>query len=89
MEEKEYKSKKIELVFPGTSLENESEFIRELPGGKILKQCTASLDDITKWFGGYQVNSIELWINGAIQTEKIIRLGVSSKGEGGLKLTLY
>ncbi len=43
---------------------------------------------ITSWFKQYQVESIELWINGGIQTEGIIKLAVSAKGEGGLKLTL-
>ena len=90
MEEKEVQNnnKKIELVFPETNLEVESKFVRKSPGGKVLEQFSASIDDITSWFKQYQVETIELWISGGIQTEGIIKLAVSAKGEGGLKLTL-
>ena len=89
MEEKEVQNnKKIELVFPESNLEVESKFVRKGPGGKVLEQFSASIDDITSWFKQYQVETIELWISGVIQTEGIIKLAVSAKGEGGLKLTL-
>ena len=65
MEEKEVQNnnKKIELVFPETNLEVESKFVRKGPGGKVLEQFSASIDDITSWFKQYQVETIELWIS--------------------------
>jgi hypothetical protein len=88
MEQQEKKNKKIELVFPENTLEDESKFVKKGPGGKVLEQFSASIDDITSWFEQYQVETIELWISGGIQTEGIIKLAVSAKGEGGLKVTL-
>jgi hypothetical protein len=89
MEEREKKNKKIELVFPESGLDvTDDKFVRKGPGGKVLEQFSASIDDITSWFKQYQVETIELWISGGIQTEGIIKLAVSAKGEGGLKVTL-
>lgn len=82
------RKKKIELVFPESGLDvADDKFVRKA-GGKMLEQFSASVEDITSWFKQYQVETIELWINGGIQTEGIIKLAVSAKGEGGLKLTL-
>lgn len=82
-------NKKIQLVFPEREQELDADkWVRKGPGGKVLKHFTASIDDITSWFNQYQVESIEVWISGAVETEGIIKLAVSVKGEGGLKLTL-
>jgi hypothetical protein len=81
-------NKKIELVFPESDFEVEGKWVKKGPGGKMLNQFAASIDDISSWFTQYQVESIELWISGAVETEGIIKLAVSAKGEGGLKLTL-
>jgi hypothetical protein len=86
--DEEEKDKKIELVFPDNDLEVDSRFVKKGPGGKVVEQFAASIDDIIGWFKQYQVEMIELWITGGIQTEGIIKLAVSAKGEGGLKLTL-
>ncbi len=86
--EGEKENKKIELVFPESGLDvADDKFVRKA-GGKVLAQFSASVDDITSWFKQYQVETIELWISGGIQTEGIIKLAVSAKGEGGLKVTL-
>ena len=88
MEEGEKKNKKIELVFPESGLDVADDKFVKKAGGKVLEQFSASIDDIASWFKQYQVESIELWISGGIQTEGIIKLAVSAKGEGGLKVTL-
>lgn len=88
MEEKGYRNKKIELVFPEPSLEIESKFQRKDAAGNLMEQCAVDIEGMASWFKQYRVETIELWINGAIQTDKQIKLGVSTKGEGGLKLTL-
>ena len=77
----------VKLVFPESGLEDD-EWIKKGPAGNLLRKFSASIDDITSWFKQYQVDTIEVWISGIIETEGIIKLAVSAKGEGGLKLTL-
>lgn len=79
-------SKKIEFVFPESDLETRP--TKRGPEENILHRFSASIDDIASWFSKYEIESIELWISGAIETEGILKLAVSAKGEGGLKLTL-
>ena len=45
MEELAKKNKKIELVFPGSAIETDDEFVRKGPGGKVIQQFSASIDD--------------------------------------------
>jgi hypothetical protein len=78
----------VELVFPESGLEEDDKWIKKGPAGDMLRRFSASIDDITGWFKQYQVDTIEVWISGIIETEGIIKLAVSAKGEGGLKLTL-
>ena len=35
---------------------------------------SASMDEVTEWFKSYQVESIELWISGVIETSGITKL---------------
>lgn len=81
-------SEQVELVFPEGGLQDSDKWIKKGTTGEILRGFSASIDDITKWFKQYQVDSVELWISGIIETQGIIKLAVSAKGEGGLKLTL-
>jgi len=82
--------RKIELAFPKYEQEGDNdEFISK--GGKgegMVKHLSASIDDITEWFKQYQVESIELWISGLVETGGVTRLVVSAKGEGGLRVVL-
>ena len=55
---------------------------------RCLQKFATSIDDITNWFNQYDIETIELWISGGMETEGILKLAVSAKGEGGLKLTL-
>jgi hypothetical protein len=84
----ENKKKKIELIFPESDVEIENRPARRGPGGKMLQKFATSIDDITNWFNQYDIESIEMWISGGMETEGILKLAVSAKGEGGLKLTL-
>jgi hypothetical protein len=84
----ENNKKKIELIFPESDVEIESRPIRRGPGGKLVQKFATSIDDITNWFNQYDIQSIELWISGGLETEGILKLAVGAKGEGGLKLTL-
>ena len=57
-------------------------------GEGLAKHLSTSMDAITDWFKQYQVESIELWISGMMETGGITKLVVSAKGEGGLKVVL-
>ena len=81
-------SKRIELIFPETDIKMDDKPTKRGPSGKMLHSFSTSLDEITNWFNKYEIESIELWISGGIETEGLLKLAVSAKGEGGLKLTL-
>jgi hypothetical protein len=81
-------SKKIELVFPESDLGSENRTSRRGPAGKMLQKFVTGIDDIATWFNKYEIQSMELWISGGIETEEILKLAVSAKGEGGLKVIL-
>lgn len=79
--------KQIKLAFPKYE-EEEEEFLSKGKGGDLVKYLSTSMDEITNWFKQYEVDSIELSIGGAVETGGFLKLIVSAKGEGGLKVTL-
>lgn len=56
--------------------------------GEIKEATVAKLTDVLRWFKGYKVDSIELWIEASGKTENIVNLFVSAEGKGGMKVTL-
>ena len=78
---------KIELAFPKYEQED-GEFISKGPGEGLVKHLSTSMDSIADWFKQYQVESIELWISGMMETGGAVKLVVSAKGEGGLRVML-
>jgi hypothetical protein len=81
--------KKIELAFPKYEEEDDSKFISKSGTGEgLVKHLSTSMDAIADWFKQYQVESIELWISGLIETGGITKLVVSAKGEGGMRVML-
>lgn len=82
--------KRIELAFPKYEHEGDDDgYISKGGTGEgLVKHLSASIDDITDWFKQYQVESIELWISGLVETGGVTRLVVSAKGEGGLRVVL-
>jgi hypothetical protein len=87
MAERERKNKKVELAFPKYE-EEDQEYISKGKGEDLIKYLSTSMDEVANWFNQYQVDTIELSISGAIETEGMLKLIVSAKGEGGLKVTL-
>jgi hypothetical protein len=88
-EERNMDEKKIELAFPKYEEEdNNGEYISKGKGEGLVKHLSTSIDDIADWFKQYQVESIELWISGLVETGGITRLVVSAKGEGGMRVVL-
>lgn len=80
------KIKKIELVFPKISDDIQQQML--LPQKDTVKEFVATIDDIKDWFKSYDIDSIELWISGAIQTQGILKLILSASGQGGVLITL-
>lgn len=79
---------KIELVFPKYEQEEDGEYISKGRGEDLVKHLSTSMDSIADWFKQYQVESIELWISGMMETGGITKLVVSAKGEGGMRVML-
>jgi hypothetical protein len=80
---------KIELAFPKYEQEEDEQYISKGGTGEgLVKHLSTSMDAITDWFKQYQVESIELWISGMMETGGVTKLVVSAKGEGGLKVVL-
>lgn len=80
------KKKKIELAFP--KIEEHDEYVSKGGTKELLSLFSASMDEVTEWFKSYQVESIEMWISGIIESGGITKLLVSAKGEGGMKVVL-
>ena len=85
-----YSKNQIELAFPKVKLEDDdNKFISKGGGTKeLISFFSASMDEVNNWFKNYQVESIEMWISGVLETGGIIKLLVSAKGEGGMKVVL-
>jgi hypothetical protein len=77
---------KIELAFP--EYEEAGPYTSKGPGEGLVKRLSTSIDEIAEWFKQYQVESIELWISGMMETGGITKLVVSAKGEGGMRAML-
>ena len=87
--DKKNANSKIELAFPKYEQEENDHYISKGGTGEgLVKHLSTSMDSITDWFKQYQVEVIELWISGLIETGGVMKLVVCAKGERGLKLTL-
>ena len=81
--------RKVELAFPKYEQEEDGQYMSKGGTGEgLVKHLSTSMDVIMDWFKQYQVESIELWISGMMETGGITKLVVSAKGEGGLKVIL-
>ena len=78
----------IELAFPKIETKENDEYVSKGTGEGIVKHLSTSMDAIAGWFKQYQVESIELWISGLIESGGVTKLVVSAKGEGGMKVLL-
>ncbi len=78
--------KDVQLIFGSGSAENRP--VTRGLGEKAAQEFAASISEIELWFKQFQIDSIELWISGAVESGGVVKLFVSAKGEGGLKVTL-
>ena len=79
--------KKVELAFPKYEQED-GEFVSKGTDQGLVRHLSTSMDAISEWFKQYEIESIELWISGLIETGGITKLVVSAKGQGGMRVTL-
>jgi hypothetical protein len=54
-------------AFPKYEEQND-QFVSNGKGEGLVKTLSASIDEMTEWFRQNQVESIELWISGLIET---------------------
>lgn len=74
--------KKIQLVFP--KIKN----VQGIAIGDTAKSFVTTVEEIKDWFSLYDIDSIQVWISGAVQTGGILKLIVSASGQGGVAVTL-
>jgi hypothetical protein len=83
------REKEIELAFPKYEQEEDDQYISKGGSGEgLVKHLSTNMKTIGDWFKEYQVESIELWISGLIESGGITKLVVSAKGEGGMRVIL-
>lgn len=83
--ENKYKNK-IEWAFP--KYEEAGPYTSKGPGKDFIEHLSTSVDAISDWFKQYQVESIELWITGMMQTEGVTKLILGIKGKRGMSVRL-
>ena len=89
MKKQNANSKDVELAFPKYESEKDYQYISKGSTCEgMVKHLSTSMDSIADWFKQYQVESIELWISGLIESGTVTKLVVSAKGEGGMKVIL-
>ena len=78
-------SKKIQLVFPkiGNEVHEQITSLQNDTSGFVT-----SVDEIKNWFKSYDIDSIQVWISGVIETGGILKLVVSASGSGGVLVVL-
>ena len=84
---KESGENSIEILLPRVNEKEDDPYVSK-GTGKLMSMFSASMDEMTKWFKNYQIEFIELNINGVVESGSVTKLLVSAKGEGGLKVVL-
>jgi len=76
--------KDIELVFVPAGTDAS---LLPTGGKEILGELKVKLEEFLSWLTGFKVDSIEVWVSGTIETNGVLKIFVSAKGEGGMKIT--
>ena len=79
-------SKKIQLVFPKIDKETHQQIISTQKD--VMDGFVTNIDEIKDWFKSYDIDYIQVWISGAVQSGGILKLFVSASGSGGVLVTL-
>jgi hypothetical protein len=56
--------------------------------GDAMKEFAVGLEDVAKWFEGFDIDSVVFSISAGLETGGLTKLFISAKGEGGLTVTL-
>lgn len=59
---------KVELLFPKLQASDQNGFTSKGKTECLLNTFSANVEEISSWFKQYQVDSIEIWISGVIET---------------------
>ena len=78
--------------------EEEIQFVFSKPSVRMIQaagitekaepKCVAKLNELIRWFEGYEVDSIELSIETSVKSGGVVNLFVSAEGKGGMTVTL-
>ena len=80
-------NEEVELVFSPQSPERRRD-IQQAGLKDWFKPNPVKLSKIKDWFKDFDVDSIELWLEGTGGTGKLTQLLISFEGKGGCKVTL-
>ncbi|MFQ5909909.1 MAG: hypothetical protein ACE5IJ_04215 [Thermoplasmata archaeon] len=53
-----------------------------------LKGIATKVKDFAKWFEGFKVDSIELWLEAVVKTGSLTGLIIAGEGKGGVKVVI-
>ena len=77
---------KVQLVFSKGSPEVKR--VLSAAPGQMAEGFVTSMSDLTEWFKNFNIESIELWLEGGFSEGGITKLLISFEGKGGCKVTL-
>jgi hypothetical protein len=83
-------SEEVELLFPSMTRSRMQELglgngdFREL--GMEMKPTLIPVNKLQNWFKGFKIESIDLWVEGAVKSGNLTRLVVSVDGKAGCKV---
>jgi len=80
-------NKDVVLVFKGEPPDPTGPVMRGI-GGSVVKEFAVGLEDVAKWFEGFDIDSVEITISAGLETGGLTKLFVSARGEGGLTVIL-
>jgi hypothetical protein len=76
----------IELVFLHSPRVERG--LQQAGAAEESEKFIARIEDIINWFKRYRIDSIELYIEGAVKSGNLTQLFVSFEGKGGCKVVL-
>jgi hypothetical protein len=82
------KDNEVIFIFPDETNQETTESMIALGEEEKISKFSATLEDIKKWFSGFDVKEVEIRISGGISTAGFTKLFISAKGEGGIKIIL-
>ncbi len=89
----------VQLIFPSASALHVpsaampphvsiTKFTDELTENVSPDGIALNLKVFMEYFKGFEIDQIELWISGAMETKGLLKLAIAAKGEGGVKVVL-